>query len=144
MKYMLLKRGYHGVFAPSSGPRTPRHDPGPRPAEIPVAVYLARLSPAPVATSGTGDDGWNPQLRPNRDPSVSTFSEGAEEALAQPSGRQPVDPRHREIARLKKDKERLTGELDKARKVIEVQGKLSALLEQFATDSEQDERGETR
>ena len=69
---------------------------------------------------------------------------GAEEALAQPSGRQPVDPRDREIARLKKDKERLTGELDKARKVIEVQGKLSALLEQFATDSEQDERGETR
>ena len=59
-------------------------------------------------------------------------------------GPQKADPRDQEIARLKKDKARLTGELDKARKVIEVQGKLSALLEQFATDSEQDERGETR
>jgi transposase len=68
---------------------------------------------------------------------------GAEEALARPSGRK-ADPRDKEIARLKKDKARLTGELDKARKVIEVQGKLSALLEQFATDSAQDERGETR
>ena len=64
-------------------------------------------------------------------------------ALARPSGRK-ADPRDQEIAKLKKDKARLTGELDKARKVIEVQGKLSALLEQFATDSEQDERGETR
>ena len=69
---------------------------------------------------------------------------GSEEALARPAGRQVADPRDKEIARLKKDKERLTGELDKARKVIEVQGKLSALLEQFATDSEQDERGETK
>jgi hypothetical protein len=31
--------------------------------------------------------------------------------------------------------ERLTAELDKARKVIDVQGKLSALLGQLATDS---------
>jgi transposase len=31
--------------------------------------------------------------------------------------------------------EQLEGELGKARKVIEVQGKLSALLEQLATDS---------
>src|SRR6266511_2003674 len=37
------------------------------------------------------------------------------------------------------------GELDKARKVIEVQGKLSALLEQFATDSVAEQpQGETR
>ena len=49
---------------------------------------------------------------------------GAEEALARPAGRQVADPRDKEIARLKKDKERLTGELDKARKVVEVQGKL--------------------
>jgi transposase len=69
---------------------------------------------------------------------------GAEEALARPAGRQAADPRDREIARLKKDKERLSGELEKARKVIEVQGKLSALLEQFATDSAGDERGETK
>ena len=69
---------------------------------------------------------------------------GAEEALGRPSGRRATDPRDKEIARLKMDKERLTGELEKARKVIEVKGKVSARLEQFATDSEQDERGETR
>ena len=41
--------------------------------------------------------------------------------------------------------QRLAGELDKARKVIEVQGKLSALLEQLATDSvTQPQQGETR
>jgi len=69
---------------------------------------------------------------------------GAEEALARPSGRQATDSRNKEIARLKKDKEKLETELVKARKVIEVQGKLSALLEELATDSAPDERGETR
>ena len=70
--------------------------------------------------------------------------QGAEEALARPAGRQAADPRDKEIARLKNEKERLESELGKARKVIEVQGKLSALLEELATDSVQDERGETR
>jgi len=70
--------------------------------------------------------------------------QGAQEALARPAGRQVADPRDREIARLKKDRDHLSSELDKARKVIEVQGKLSALLEQFATDSADDERGETK
>jgi transposase len=69
---------------------------------------------------------------------------GALEALAKPAGRQPVDPRDREVARLRRHVARLEGELDKARKVIEVQGKLSALLEQFATDSVPEERGETK
>jgi transposase len=69
---------------------------------------------------------------------------GALEALAKPAGRQPADPRDREVARLHRHVDRLEGELDKARKVIEVQGKLSALLEQFATDSAPEERGETR
>ncbi len=69
---------------------------------------------------------------------------GAEEALGRSSGRQAGDPRDKEIAKLKKDKERLTGQLDKARKVIEVQGKLSALLEELATDSAPDENGETK
>src|SRR5271155_2489471 len=68
---------------------------------------------------------------------------GAEEALARPAGRQVADPRVKEIARLKQRNEKLETELGKARKVIDVQGKLSALLEQFATDSEP-ERGETR
>ena len=45
-------------------------------------------------------------------------------ALAKPAGRPPADPVERENAKLRKDVERLQAELDKARKVIEVQGKL--------------------
>jgi hypothetical protein len=48
------------------------------------------------------------------------------------------------VARLRRENERLQAELGKARKVIEVQGKLSALLEQLATDSAPEARGETR
>lgn len=69
---------------------------------------------------------------------------GAFEALAKPAGRRPADPRDRELARLHSRIERLEGDLDKARKVIEVQGKLSALLEELATDSAPNERGETK
>jgi transposase-like protein len=69
---------------------------------------------------------------------------GALEALAKPAGRQPVDPRDREVTRLRTENVRLSGELETARQVIEVQGKLSALLEQLATDSASVQRGETR
>ncbi len=69
---------------------------------------------------------------------------GAMAELARAAGRQPVDPRDKEIGKLRRDNERLTGELDKARKIIEVQGKLSALLEQLATDGAPEEKGETR
>jgi transposase len=65
-------------------------------------------------------------------------------ALAAPAGRPAKDPRDGELSKLRKRNERLETELEKARKVIEVQGKLSALLEQFATDSAEDETGETR
>lgn len=61
--------------------------------------------------------------------------QGAREALARPAGRPPADVRDKEIARLRARVERLEGELGKARTVIEVQGKLSALLGQLATDS---------
>lgn len=60
---------------------------------------------------------------------------GAREALAKPVGRPPADPRERETARLRRENERLQAELAKARAVIEVQGKLSALLGQLATGS---------
>jgi transposase len=70
---------------------------------------------------------------------------GALQALAKPAGRQPADPRDQQVARLRKENQRLASELAKARKVIEVQGKLSALLEQLATDSvTQPQQGETR
>src|SRR6266496_2121849 len=47
------------------------------------------------------------------------------------------------LAQLRRRVDRLEGELEKARKVIAVQGKLSALLEQLATDNAT-ETGETR
>jgi transposase len=65
---------------------------------------------------------------------------GALEALGKPSGPAPADPAQREAARLRKENERLAAELDKAQRVIEVQGKLSALLDQLATDSSSNER----
>lgn len=60
---------------------------------------------------------------------------GALEALGKSSGPGSADPAQREAARLRQENERLTTELDKARRVIEVQSKLSALLDTFATDS---------
>jgi transposase len=69
---------------------------------------------------------------------------GARAALAQPSGRPPADPLERENAVLRRRVGQLDGELDRARQVIEVQGKLSVLLEQFATDSTPTARGETQ
>jgi transposase len=60
---------------------------------------------------------------------------GALAALGSPAGRPAADPRDKEIARLRREVARLDSELGKARTVIEVQGKLSALLGQLATDS---------
>ena len=55
--------------------------------------------------------------------------QGAQEALARAAGRQKTDPRDREITSLKREVGRLEAELDTSRKVIEIQGKLSALLD---------------
>ena len=57
--------------------------------------------------------------------------EGALKELGQPRGRKPSDGRDRQIAELTRRAERAEAELVKARKVIEIQGNLSALLEQM-------------
>jgi transposase len=61
--------------------------------------------------------------------------QGALTALAKPAGRPPADPADRENARLRARVARLEADLDTARRVIEVQGKLSALLGHLATDN---------
>ena len=60
---------------------------------------------------------------------------GAIEALAGRPGRPPIDPVERENTRLRNRVERLEDDLVRARSVIEVQGKVSALLEELVTDS---------
>ncbi len=60
---------------------------------------------------------------------------GALAALERPRGRPKADPREREVADLRRRAERAEGELVKARKVIEVQGKVSALLEDLLKPS---------
>jgi transposase-like protein len=56
---------------------------------------------------------------------------GALQALQRPRGRKRADPREPEIAQLRRRAERAEAELVKARKVIEVQGNVSALLEEL-------------
>ena len=60
---------------------------------------------------------------------------GALQALARPTGRPKADPRDRKVASLEAENARLRAELDKTRQVIEVQGKLFALLDQLGTTS---------
>jgi transposase len=57
--------------------------------------------------------------------------DGALKELGRPRGRKPADRRDAEIAALRRRAERAEAELVKARKVIEIQGNLSALLEQM-------------
>jgi hypothetical protein len=53
---------------------------------------------------------------------------GSLEALERPRGRKPADPLEAENALLRRRAERAEAELAKARKVIEIQGNVSALL----------------
>jgi transposase-like protein len=66
-------------------------------------------------------------------------SKGALAALGKPKGRPPADPVERANARLQAEVARLQAELETSRRVIEVQGKLSALLELLATGGASDE-----
>lgn len=70
---------------------------------------------------------------------------GALKALSKRRGRKAADPRDGQIVKLRRRAERAEAELAKARKVIEVQGNVSALLEELleprgATPKESTER----
>jgi transposase len=69
--------------------------------------------------------------------------EGSLERLSRKRGRKPADRRDREIAELRARAERAESELRKARRVIEVQGNLSALLEQMLDTRGASESGST-
>jgi transposase-like protein len=64
---------------------------------------------------------------------------GAPAGLGRPRGRRPADPREAELARLRRDKQRLERELAKAQFVIDVQGKLSALLDRLSESADTDD-----
>jgi len=53
---------------------------------------------------------------------------GALQALARRRGRARVDPATGELARLRRDNQRLQTRLDQAQRIIEIQGKVSELL----------------
>jgi transposase len=57
--------------------------------------------------------------------------DGALKELGRPRGRKPADRRDAELAALRRRAERAEAELQKARRVIGIQGNVSALLEQM-------------
>ena len=69
--------------------------------------------------------------------------DGALKELGRPRGRKPADSRDREIAELRARAERVEAELAKAKKVVEIQGNVSALLEQMLSTEGASESGST-
>jgi hypothetical protein len=63
---------------------------------------------------------------------------GALAGLTQPRGRPRRDPREERIARLERENKQLEQELAKARFVVDVQAKLSALLEAISESADTD------
>ena len=61
--------------------------------------------------------------------------------LGKPRGRKPAEKRDREMAALRGRAARAEAELAKAKKVVEVQGNLSALLEQLLSTEGASEPG---
>jgi transposase len=57
--------------------------------------------------------------------------DGALKELGKPRGRKPVDKRDAEIAALKRKLEHTESELTKMKRVVEIQGNVSALLEEM-------------
>jgi transposase-like protein len=61
--------------------------------------------------------------------------EAVKSALDQKPGRKPADPLSGEVNRLRRENARLKQNLERAEKVIEVQGKVSALLRELSLGS---------
>lgn len=57
--------------------------------------------------------------------------DGALKELGRPRGRKPADRRDQEIAQLRRRAERAEAELQKMKRVVEIQGNVSALLEEM-------------
>jgi transposase len=57
--------------------------------------------------------------------------DGALKELGQPRGRKPADRRDQQIAALTRRAERAEAELAKMKRVVEIQGNVSALLEEM-------------
>lgn len=70
--------------------------------------------------------------------------QGALDALSKARGRPKADARDAEIKRLRRRAERAESELTKARKVIELQGNVSALLEELLQDGSATGDGSSR
>jgi transposase len=69
---------------------------------------------------------------------------GALAGLAATRGRPPADPVERDNARLRERNAKLEADLDSARRVIEVQGKVSALLEDLSKRAHDASAGTTQ
>lgn len=67
---------------------------------------------------------------------------GALEALGKARGRKPVDPLELENNKLRRENARLAEKLSKAQRVIEVQGKVSALLRELSLGSAETRDGQ--
>lgn len=77
-------------------------------------LYAAQLATWRKALAETGERGLEPKT----------------------GGRKPADPREREIERLRRDKARLEQRLETAEELIELQKKLSGLLDRARNESE--------
>jgi transposase len=139
------QRGVAGLGFGASGRAAPKGVPDPELVEQAkrrnfTAEYKARILAEADACTRPGEVGellrreglytshltyWRKQRK-----------DGAMKELGQPRGRKPVDRRDQEIAGLKRKLERSESELAKMKRVVEIQGNLSALLdEMLGTDS---------
>ena len=69
---------------------------------------------------------------------------GALEGLSAAKGRPPVDARDRQIEQLQAERDKMAEELERTRRVVQVQSKLSALLEELSAESANNDTGRKR